>query len=233
VFGIDFGPPIIKMLAAMTNWVVKTVGEDPETRGFVYKAIGLTIATVMLSLTATAFLIPLSFPALFMMRANGLLGYYNRRTLDLVTRQKPNIPCGFWVRYLAWLIDGLLISLGMLGLSLVIWLAAKVLPVSYIEILLYVYLGLSVLLPMYYFTSSEAGIFQGTLGKRSLGIKVVNLKNTPLGLGQAYGRYFGKIISGLILGGGYFMAGMTEKKQALHDQMAGAVVVWEGDDERS
>ena len=43
--------------------------------------------------------------------------------------------------------------------------------------------------------------------------------------GRANGRYWGKIISGLILGIGYIMAGFTEKKQALHDMMAGCLVV--------
>jgi uncharacterized RDD family membrane protein YckC/predicted RNA-binding Zn-ribbon protein involved in translation (DUF1610 family) len=237
MFGIDFGPAIAKLLMDMTNWAVKTVGEDPATRGFVYKAIGLTVATVTLSLTTAAFLIPLSFPALFLMRANGLLGYYNRRTLDLVTRQKPNIPCGFWVRYLATMIDGMLILLAMIGLSIVFQLATFIInSIGYdftLKAQAYVFLGIFVLMPMYYYTKSEAGIFQGTLGKRSLGIKVINMKNEPISLKQAYGRFWGKLISGIILGGGYIMAGLTEKKQALHDQMAKAMVVWEGDDERS
>ncbi len=237
MFGIDFGPAIVTLLMNMTNWVVKLVGEDPETRGFVYKTIALIVGIVTLSLTTAAFMIPLSFPALFMMRANGLLGYYNRRTLDLVTRQKPNIPCGFWVRYLAAMIDGLLMLMAIIGLSIVFQLATVILNViGYdftISTQIRITIGIFVLMPMYYFANSEAGIFQGTLGKRSLGIKVINLKGEQITKKQAYGRYLGKIISGIILGGGYIMAGLTEKKQALHDQMAKALVVWEGDDERS
>jgi uncharacterized RDD family membrane protein YckC len=43
---------------------------------------------------------------------------------------------------------------------------------------------------------------------------------------HATGRFFAKIITGLIpLGIGYIMAGFTERKQALHDMIAGTLVV--------
>ena len=38
-------------------------------------------------------------------------------------------------------------------------------------------------------------------------------------------RYFGKFISKLILNIGYIIAAFTEKKQALHDLIAGCLVV--------
>ena len=42
----------------------------------------------------------------------------------------------------------------------------------------------------------------------------------------ASGRYFAKLISGLIpFGIGYILAGITEKKQALHDMIAGCLVL--------
>jgi uncharacterized RDD family membrane protein YckC/predicted RNA-binding Zn-ribbon protein involved in translation (DUF1610 family) len=237
-YGITLGPTIEGQLLDMTAWTVDAIGEDPEQREtFTFKAIWLVVAGLSLSIATALVMIPLSFPALFLMRANGLLGYYNRRTLDLVTRQKPNIPCGFWVRYLAMMIDGLLMCFAMVGLSIVFELATFGLSAIGYEFTLrtqiYVVIGIFVLMPMYYYVKSEAGIFQGTLGKRSLGIKVTNMKGTPISMKQAMGRYWGKFISLIILGGGYFMAGMTEKKQALHDQMAKAIVVWEGDDERS
>ncbi|MBT4867985.1 MAG: hypothetical protein HON53_23020 [Planctomycetaceae bacterium] len=237
-FGSDLIPTIAGKLIDMTAWAVKTIGEDPEKRdAFTFKALWLCVAGLSLSIGTALVMIPLSFPALFLMRANGLLGYYNRRTLDLVTRQKPNIPCGFWVRYLAMMIDGLLILLAMVVLSIVFQLATFIInSIGYdftLKAQAYAFLGIFVLMPMYYYTKSEAGIFQGTLGKRSLGIKVVNMKDEPISLKQAYGRFWGKFISTIILGGGYVMAGLTENKQALHDQMAKAKVVWEGDDERS
>ena len=54
---------------------------------------------------------------------------------------------------------------------------------------------------------------------------VTDLEGNPINFGRATGRYFGKIISGMILYIGYILAGFTEKKQALHDIMAGCLVV--------
>jgi uncharacterized RDD family membrane protein YckC len=51
------------------------------------------------------------------------------------------------------------------------------------------------------------------------------MNGEKISFGKATGRYFGKIISGMILCIGYIMAGFTEKKQALHDMMAGCLVV--------
>jgi len=76
-----------------------------------------------------------------------------------------------------------------------------------------------------YFILMESSSAQATLGKMALGIKVTTLDGQRIGVGRATGRYFGKIVSTLILFIGFIMAGFTEKKQALHDIMAGTLVV--------
>lgn len=76
-----------------------------------------------------------------------------------------------------------------------------------------------------YFAGMESSSYQATFGKRALGLKVTDVEGKPLGFGKATGRHFGKIISGLIFYIGFVMAGITEKKQALHDMMAGCMVV--------
>ena len=76
-----------------------------------------------------------------------------------------------------------------------------------------------------YFALQESSSAQATLGKRAVGIKVTNLEGQRIGFGQATGRFFGKIISGLTLLIGYMMAGFTDRKQALHDIIAGTLVV--------
>lgn len=70
--------------------------------------------------------------------------------------------------------------------------------------------------------SSEA---RATWGKKLLGLKVVDLSGRKISFGQATGRHFGKIVSALILMIGYFMQPFTERKQALHDMMAGTLVI--------
>jgi uncharacterized RDD family membrane protein YckC len=44
-------------------------------------------------------------------------------------------------------------------------------------------------------------------------------------LGRAVGRYFAKIVSGIILMIGYIMAGFDSEKRALHDMMCDTRVI--------
>ena len=76
-----------------------------------------------------------------------------------------------------------------------------------------------------YFAIMESSAAKATLGKLALGIIVTDIRGNKISFMKATGRYFGKIISGFILCIGYLMAGFTEKKQALHDIMAGCIVV--------
>ena len=76
-----------------------------------------------------------------------------------------------------------------------------------------------------YFALMESSRYQGTVGKLVVQIKVTDLEGNQLTFRRATGRYFGKFLSGLLLGIGYLMAAFTDKKQALHDMLAGCLVV--------
>ena len=76
-----------------------------------------------------------------------------------------------------------------------------------------------------YFAVQESSWRQATIGKNIMGLKVTDEYGERLSFGRATGRHFGKILSSMILAIGYFMAGFTEKKQALHDMIAGTLVV--------
>jgi uncharacterized RDD family membrane protein YckC len=76
-----------------------------------------------------------------------------------------------------------------------------------------------------YFAILESGKWQGTLGKRVLGLRVTGIDGQHISFGRASGRYFAKIISGMTFFVGYIMAGFTDRKQALHDMIAGTLVV--------
>ena len=114
---------------------------------------------------------------------------------------------GFWLRFVAWVLDGfiLAIPLGFL---------AYLIPV--IHPALYVWL---------YYAYMESSAYQATLGKMLIGIKVIDLKGRRISFLRATGRYFGKILSGLILGIGFLMIVFTEKKQGLHDIISECLVV--------
>ena len=76
-----------------------------------------------------------------------------------------------------------------------------------------------------YFAAMESSQLQGTLGKMALGIKVSDAAGNRVTFGQATGRWFGKWVSTLILTIGWWMAAFMPKRQALHDMMAGCLVI--------
>lgn len=76
-----------------------------------------------------------------------------------------------------------------------------------------------------YFTLMESSRYQATLGKIVMGAIVTDLNGKRISFGRANGRFFGKWISGMVMYIGFLMAGFTEKKQAMHDMLAGCLVV--------
>ena len=77
-----------------------------------------------------------------------------------------------------------------------------------------------------YFAGMESSEHQGTLGKMALGLVVTDMNGLRISFARASGRFFAKIITGLVpLYIGYIMAGFTEKKQALHDMIASCLVL--------
>jgi uncharacterized RDD family membrane protein YckC len=80
-----------------------------------------------------------------------------------------------------------------------------------------------------YFPILESSNWQATIGKRAVGIKVIDLDGKRITFPRALGRFFAKIISGLVLYIGFIMAGFTERKQALHDIIAGTLVIMDNE----
>ena len=76
-----------------------------------------------------------------------------------------------------------------------------------------------------YYTIMETSKFQATVGKLAVGLKVTDSNGEKLDFTKALIRNLCKIISSMILFIGYIMAGFTEKKQGLHDIIAGTLVV--------
>jgi len=146
---------------------------------------------------------------------------------------------GFWLRFVAVIIDfiviycvraliflpfGITTGMGMHGMfhgrhpqdiGELIPMLALVIRIAII----------SAVIQWLYFSLMESSSWQATLGKKALGLTVTDLEGRRIGFGRATGRYFAKIISTLILFIGYMMAGFTEKKQALHDMIAGTLVL--------
>ncbi len=83
---------------------------------------------------------------------------------------------------------------------------------------------LGIIVVWLYFAKMESGKKQATLGKMAVGIKVVDLKGNRISFKRATGRYFGKFLSAAFVIG-FFMPAFTKYKQALHDMMAGCLIV--------
>lgn len=76
-----------------------------------------------------------------------------------------------------------------------------------------------------YFTLMESSIYQASLGKIAVGIKVTDMSGNKISWGRANARYWSKIISALITFFGFIMAAFTEKSQGLHDIIAKTLVL--------
>jgi len=76
-----------------------------------------------------------------------------------------------------------------------------------------------------YYAIMESSKHQGTLGKMALGIRVGNINGERISFLNATGRFFGKFISSLLLGFGYFMILFSKNRQALHDVMASTYLI--------
>lgn len=161
-------------------------------------------------------------------------------------QQAPLNYAGFWKRFAAYLIDSIIVGV-------VVWILFMILAGAFglgamssdIEFdpetgemqgagpeligamfgMMIFFWILATIGSWLYFALMEASSKQGTLGKMALGIKVTDMMGYQITFGRATGRYFGKILSGAILMIGYIMAAFTERKQALHDMLAGTLVV--------
>jgi uncharacterized RDD family membrane protein YckC len=85
---------------------------------------------------------------------------------------------------------------------------------------------LSLVLTWLYHALMESSEWQATVGKKVLRLVVTDMAGRRVSFWRATGRHFAKIVTNMIpLAIGYIMAGFTEKKQALHDMLAGCLVL--------
>jgi uncharacterized RDD family membrane protein YckC len=69
------------------------------------------------------------------------------------------------------------------------------------------------------------GRFGATVGKMAMKVKVVTPEGAPISYARSTGRYFAKMLSGIILMIGYLMAFWDDQKRALHDRICQTRVV--------
>ena len=137
--------------------------------------------------------------------------------------EAPVSYAGFWLRFAAYFIDAVIFTavFGVLGAMFATGIKNSTAIGNDTGVL---QLPLIIIAWLYY-ALMESSSKQATLGKMAVGITVTDLQGQRISFGRATGRYFAKIISGIILLIGFIMAAFTEKKQALHDMIAGTLVI--------
>ena len=127
------------------------------------------------------------------------------------------IYAGFWRRFSAYWFDAVIVNIVSFALT---YSLVTVKPGFDLVATL-----IGIVLSWLYFALMVSSSNQGTLGKMAFGIKVTGLDGERISFLRATGRHFAEWVSAVLLLIGFVMAAFTERKQALHDIMAGTLVV--------
>ena len=111
-------------------------------------------------------------------------------------------------RFGAWFIDGVLLFIVTIILAVIIGPS----PIPFVIGLLY-------------FIGMEGSPKQATLGKMAVSIVVTDVHGERITYNRATGRHLAKFISAVVLLIGFLMVAWTERKQGLHDMIAGTLVM--------
>jgi uncharacterized RDD family membrane protein YckC len=139
---------------------------------------------------------------------------------------------GFWIRFVAKVIDGVLLAIVRFALLLPLGLTvappvggdpAQALPamMRFAAFSSLLTLGMSLAYEVYFLSTRGA-----TIGKMVLGLKVVRADGGKLSVALAVGRYFGTLVSEFTLLIGFIIAGFDSQKRALHDRMCDTRVIY-------
>lgn len=144
---------------------------------------------------------------------------------------------GFWIRFVAFIIDAVIVAVicSPFVMTMVPSMVGAVMhsgnrgpdPEMMIN-LMFAGIRLKIITQVIawiyeaWMTSSDR---QATVGKISVGLKVTDLYGQRISFARATGRHFAKILSAMILMIGFIMVAFTERKQGLHDLLAGTLVV--------
>jgi uncharacterized RDD family membrane protein YckC len=149
---------------------------------------------------------------------------------------------GFWIRFLARIIDGILVGIVSMIIRIPLALlmgggaflstlgqdqnpaaALAAVPMIFglagISFLVQIALGLAY--EVYFLTTRGA-----TVGKMALGLRVIRADGGPISAGLAAGRFFASYLSGIILLIGYIIAAFDLEKRSLHDRICNTRVIY-------
>lgn len=142
---------------------------------------------------------------------------------------------GFWIRFLAYILDRIIVGILFMpvGIIFMVRMAAQFRqfppndPSDFLPFFRFIWIivPLAIGVQWLYEALLTSSTWQATIGKRALDLKVTDELGNRISFERATGRFFAKIISNCTFGIGYIMAGFTARKQALHDMIAGTLVM--------
>ena len=158
-----------------------------------------------------------------------------------VVAARPRVEYGgFWLRLLAYLIDGAVIMLGIIfvGVPLIFLTGfdsflSQIHPEEdfndtgfwLIMGAIFLFVSASLALTWLYHALMESSEWQATVGKKVLDLVVTDMAGRRVSFWRATGRHFAKTVSLVIYPFGHILAGFTAQKQTLHDMIAGCLIL--------
>jgi uncharacterized RDD family membrane protein YckC len=138
---------------------------------------------------------------------------------------------GFWIRVVAAIVDGVIIRVVVAPVGMIfggLGLAGSMTGIPHRGLAL-LGGGVTAIVALFgswlYEAFMESSSYQATLGKMIFGMKVTDLNGNRISFERATGRHFAKWLSAITLFIGYIMVGLSERKQGLHDLIAGTFVL--------
>jgi uncharacterized RDD family membrane protein YckC len=148
---------------------------------------------------------------------------------------------GFWLRFLAFLIDNVVMGIAfvliLIPLIFLTGLGGVIGAIhpdeDFNDVGIFMLIGLiflaatvSLVFTWLYHALMESSEWQATVGKKLLGLVVTDMAGQRVSFWRATARHFAKIITNMVPAFiGYILAAFTEKKQTLHDMLAGCLVL--------
>ena len=158
--------------------------------------------------------------------------------LDTLDDNKTPEYAGFWIRFVAYLIDSIVLGIVLTPLFFLFYAPTAMmssmqdepdpaLVFSYLSGLMG-FIAFEMIIYALYFAGMHSSKYQATLGKMAIGVIVTDKDGNRISMAKGIGRFFAKILSGLIMYIGFIMAGFDSRKQALHDKIADTYVIYKG-----
>lgn len=152
---------------------------------------------------------------------------------SIAAQMLPQRYGGFWIRVAAYFLDGII--LGVVAVPLIVIFCLPIImnavrnategpPPELFGVLFVLVPALWVLHWLYeaLLTSSR---WQGTIGKRILGLKVTDDFGNKITFARSTGRFFAKILSGMAMYVGFIMVAFMDRKRGLHDVICSTQVL--------